>query len=301
MKTIRYIRHAEPALSVDVVVDITAVTLEEMQAPGFERRCTIMDTKGLTEDAVAQGLDFTKKIDLSYKGIIDTMKTALADEIVLLDFNKSEQAAVYERTSLIAVDDEEDEIDGIEGEDDVLNVLDNDTFDGDPATLEDVTLTELQNHTNGALTLNEDGSVDVAPDTPTGEYKLVYEIREKDNPFNYAIGTVTIGVLGLEELEAGEISGEAVDAGTIGVEWTAATGGKSPLSYQVQRAPDDDETPGSFTDVGDPTSELTFDDEDEFEPGAYFWYRVVVTDDNEDTSTSAPVRIFMPAEWGGLE
>src|SRR5690606_17510903 len=48
-----------------------------------------------------------------------------------------------------------------EGSEGMLNVLDNDFVNGEPATLDNVILTEVTNNTNGVLTLNADGSVDL--------------------------------------------------------------------------------------------------------------------------------------------
>ena len=59
-------------------------------------------------------------------------------------------------------------INGTTGETDVVNVFDNDTLNGSAVDPADVTLTETIPDPNGYLTLNPDGSVDVAAGTPAG-------------------------------------------------------------------------------------------------------------------------------------
>ena len=80
------------------------------------------------------------------------------------------------------------------GEAGVLNVFDNDTLNGAAIVPADVTLTETVADPTGALTLNADGSVDVAAGTAAGTYTLTYEICETLNPTNCSTSTVEITV-----------------------------------------------------------------------------------------------------------
>ena len=74
------------------------------------------------------------------------------------------------------------------------NVLVNDTLNGNPATLATVTLTQVST-TNPGVTLNTaDGSVNVAPGTPSGSYVVTYQICEILNPNNCDTATVTVVV-----------------------------------------------------------------------------------------------------------
>jgi len=73
-------------------------------------------------------------------------------------------------------------------------VFDNDALNGAAIVPADVTLTETVADPNGALTLNPDGSVDVAPGTPAGMYSLTYEICEVLNPTNCATAVVDVTV-----------------------------------------------------------------------------------------------------------
>nr|WP_298794575.1 gliding motility-associated C-terminal domain-containing protein [uncultured Allomuricauda sp.] len=71
------------------------------------------------------------------------------------------------------------------------NVLSNDTLDGQPVTLSDVILTSTS---TDELTINDDGSVTVAPGTPDGTYTIEYTICEIADPNNCDTGTVTVTV-----------------------------------------------------------------------------------------------------------
>ncbi|MEC7264620.1 MAG: gliding motility-associated C-terminal domain-containing protein, partial [Bacteroidota bacterium] len=71
------------------------------------------------------------------------------------------------------------------------NVLDNDTLNGAPITLEDVILTSTP---TSELTINEDGSVTVTPDTAEGTYTISYTICEAANMENCDTATVTVEV-----------------------------------------------------------------------------------------------------------
>ena len=75
----------------------------------------------------------------------------------------------------------------------VVSVLANDTFNGNPLVLADVNLTVVNPNPN--LRLNADGSVDVLGNTPEGTYVLVYQICEKTNPANCKTATVTVTVV----------------------------------------------------------------------------------------------------------
>ncbi len=78
------------------------------------------------------------------------------------------------------------------GQENVLNVLDNDLLNGLPALIEDVILSEVENDTDGYLILNEDGSVDVTPGIPNGAFELIYQICDLEHPEKCDQATVTI-------------------------------------------------------------------------------------------------------------
>ncbi|WP_281633130.1 gliding motility-associated C-terminal domain-containing protein [Flavobacterium luteolum] len=72
------------------------------------------------------------------------------------------------------------------------NVLTNDTLNGLPVVLQDVNLTGVT--VPAGLTLNTDGTITVAPNTPAGTYDVTYSICEKLNPTNCDTATVKIAV-----------------------------------------------------------------------------------------------------------
>ena len=99
------------------------------------------------------------------------------------------QAAVID-----AVDDTGTVANGASGGTAVSNVLVNDTLDGAPATLANVTVTQVST-SNPKITLNPaSGTVSVASATPAGTYTVVYQICEQLNPTNCDTATVTVTV-----------------------------------------------------------------------------------------------------------
>ena len=96
--------------------------------------------------------------------------------------------------AIVATDDSASGVNGITGATGVLNVFDNDTLNGVPVIPANVTLTETVPDPSGALTVNPNGTVDVAPGTPGGTYQLTYQICEVLNPTNCATAVVQITV-----------------------------------------------------------------------------------------------------------
>ena len=96
--------------------------------------------------------------------------------------------------TIVANDDTAGPINGISGGTNVINVYTNDTLNNSAVNPSDVTLTTVTPDPKGALTLNPDGSVNVAPNTPAGTYTLTYQICENADSGNcdQAIVTVTV-------------------------------------------------------------------------------------------------------------
>jgi uncharacterized repeat protein (TIGR01451 family)/gliding motility-associated-like protein len=88
-----------------------------------------------------------------------------------------------------------------EGATALLNVLDNDFLNGEAATLENVSLTEVSNTSNGYLTLNTDGTVDVKAGAPFGQYQLTYQICDLVDTSKCDTATVTVYV-GVKVIDA---------------------------------------------------------------------------------------------------
>jgi len=75
------------------------------------------------------------------------------------------------------------------------NVLTNDRIDGQPIDRSTVILTRVPSNEPSPLTLNEDGTVVVAPNTPAGTYTLVYQICDVVAASNCVTATVTVDVV----------------------------------------------------------------------------------------------------------
>ncbi|MFV5700230.1 Ig-like domain-containing protein, partial [Flavobacterium sp. ZT3R17] len=82
-------------------------------------------------------------------------------------------------------------VNGTTGGNSGVNVFTNDTLNGSPVSPTDVVLSSAP---NGPLTINPDGTVSVAPNTPAGSYTVNYTICEVLNPNNCDTATVTIVV-----------------------------------------------------------------------------------------------------------
>jgi gliding motility-associated-like protein len=92
-----------------------------------------------------------------------------------------------------AVDDMATEaIDGVAGQKGILNVFDNDTFDGLPLNPSAVTMNVIAQ--NEYLVLNSDGTLDLVPNSKKGIYTLIYEICDILNPNNCSQAVVTVTV-----------------------------------------------------------------------------------------------------------
>ena len=83
-------------------------------------------------------------------------------------------------------------VNGVTGGPTGINVFNNDTLNGNPVNPSDVALTSTP---KGPLTVNPDGTVSVAPNTPAGSYTVDYTICEKLNPTNCNTGTVTVNIV----------------------------------------------------------------------------------------------------------
>ncbi|WP_264552303.1 gliding motility-associated C-terminal domain-containing protein [Flavobacterium sp. N2038] len=93
---------------------------------------------------------------------------------------------------LIAKDDLDISVDGINGEIEFVNVLDNDLLDGLPIKLTDITITN--NSPSPYFEFNPNGTVSVKPNTPGGNYALTYEICQKASAGNCTTATLNVFV-----------------------------------------------------------------------------------------------------------
>ncbi|WP_264554212.1 gliding motility-associated C-terminal domain-containing protein [Flavobacterium sp. N2038] len=93
---------------------------------------------------------------------------------------------------ILANDDNAGPVSGIPGIPNVISVYTNDTLNGSPVNPSDLTLTTVTPDPKGALTLNPDGTVTVAPNTPNGTYTLTYQICENADAGNCDTAIVTV-------------------------------------------------------------------------------------------------------------
>ena len=96
------------------------------------------------------------------------------------------------------------------------NVLDNDTLNGVLLVPEAVVITS---EPAGPLTVNDDGTVTVAPNTQDGTYTIEYTICEVTDPTNCDSATVTVVVGGIITIDAvdDDFSDVVIDGGEGGI------------------------------------------------------------------------------------
>ncbi|WP_347753155.1 gliding motility-associated C-terminal domain-containing protein, partial [Flavobacterium sp. T-16] len=92
---------------------------------------------------------------------------------------------------IVAVDDNIGLVNGITGGEIGINVINNDTLNGILLSPTDVVITYIP---NGPITVSSDGKIRVSPNTPAGQYTVLYTICEAKNPSNCSIGTVRVTV-----------------------------------------------------------------------------------------------------------
>ncbi len=86
-------------------------------------------------------------------------------------------------------------VDGDAGADNILNVLDNDTYNDQPVISDDVIITLMPGNDEGFILLDTtNGFVDVAPSTPPGTYTIMYELCLTADTANCDTAVVTITV-----------------------------------------------------------------------------------------------------------
>ncbi|MCL9806106.1 gliding motility-associated C-terminal domain-containing protein, partial [Flavobacterium amniphilum] len=100
-----------------------------------------------------------------------------------------------------ANDDSETMQSGSNGGTAVIDVFENDTLDGNPTGLSEVTLTVDAPDPTGHIVLNPDGTVYVNPGTPAGTYQITYTICEILNPGNCSTAVVTVIVNTIEDID----------------------------------------------------------------------------------------------------
>lgn len=93
---------------------------------------------------------------------------------------------------IIALTNDTATVDGINGELEFINVLDNDLLKGLPINIADIDFSSTSN--SPYFEFNSDGTVNVKPNTPGGDYALTYQVCEKGNPNNCSTATLNVFV-----------------------------------------------------------------------------------------------------------
>ncbi|MTD72560.1 gliding motility-associated C-terminal domain-containing protein, partial [Flavobacterium sp. LC2016-13] len=125
----------------------------------------------------------------------DTFTFTATDNNGAIDVTPATITIVVEKTILEAISDPMNSVVGIDKTVTVLNVFDNDTLNNNPLVPSDVDLKVLTPDPNGVLILKPDGTAELVPNAPAGNYSLVYEICEKANPGNCSSATVSVSVV----------------------------------------------------------------------------------------------------------
>ncbi|MEO7979222.1 gliding motility-associated C-terminal domain-containing protein, partial [Flavobacterium sp.] len=102
-------------------------------------------------------------------------------------------ATLNDISIVLAANDDEATVDGINGSLEFINILDNDFRNGVKVNVSDVIITYTTSNSN--FEFNSDGTVNVKPNTPGGNYDFVYQICDKANPTsNCSTGTLKVFV-----------------------------------------------------------------------------------------------------------
>ncbi|MFV1450312.1 Ig-like domain-containing protein [Maribacter sp. HS] len=186
-------------------------------------------------------------------------------------------------------------VEGFTGIDDVINVFDNDEFNGAILNPSSVTITPTS---NGPLTVNGDGSVDVASNTGSGSYTVNYQICDATNPTNCDIATVTVNV-GVNSLPtaqdddisiAQDSSNNAIDVLAYNGNGPDDFGGDGPNAGAIT-LPSTSTTNGGTVSVDDNSTPLDpTDDTVLYTPAAGYSgsdsFTYTITDANNDSDTA---------------
>ncbi len=186
-------------------------------------------------------------------------------------------------------------VEGFTGIDDVLNVFDNDEFNGAILNPSSVTITPTS---NGPLTVNGDGSVDVASNTGSGSYTVNYQICDAANSTNCDIATVTVNV-GVNSLPtaqddaisiAQDSSNNAIDVLANNGNGPDDFGGDGPNTGAIT-LPSTSTTNGGTVSINDNSTPLDpTDDTVLYTPAAGYSeadsFTYTITDANNDSDTA---------------
>jgi uncharacterized repeat protein (TIGR01451 family)/gliding motility-associated-like protein len=160
--------------------------------------------------------------DLVAKNVINSAKAAGVDgsnnpvvDVSGTAIDNDTPTETETKSVIIADDDTVSGIDGRNGATNVINIFANDDINGNLVVPANVTITVGGLGVPSGLTLNTDGSIDVAAGTPAGTYTFDYTICEVAVPGNCADATVTIIVNTIEASNDTPAIVNGTEGGTI--------------------------------------------------------------------------------------
>ncbi|MBT8298867.1 MAG: gliding motility-associated C-terminal domain-containing protein, partial [Maribacter sp.] len=154
-----------------------------------ENGTVVINDGGTPDDPNDDTVTYTP--DSGFDNAMDTFEYTICDNMENCD-TATVTVTVGTPMTIDAVDDDYTDIfvDGnIGGAIPDSNVLDNDTLNGQPVVLADVVITSQP---TGPLTIDSEGNIIVAPETPTGSYSIEYTICEKSDSGNCDTAVVLV-------------------------------------------------------------------------------------------------------------
>lgn len=120
-----------------------------------------------------------------------TLVYRLCETATPANCDTAQVSVVVQAAALAANDDRVGPVNGAAGARDVINVLANDQFNAQPATTANVTLAPVS---QGPLSIDANGLLDVAAGTAAGTYLITYRICSVTDPANCDTATATVTV-----------------------------------------------------------------------------------------------------------
>jgi large repetitive protein len=139
---------------------------------------------------------FTVVAQVNYTGNYENFAEISGDQVDPNTADNIDSAITYPTDTKSLSDDFAGPINGLEGGIAVVNVLDNDFYNGVPVDINEIILTTFIPDPNGYITLQSDGTINVAPNTPAGNYTLTYQVCNQNLPTDCATAIATIQVVG---------------------------------------------------------------------------------------------------------